>query len=162
MEGFKQANPEVCMTIIRPCFVVGPGFDNPLARHLKKKVVIIGTKTAPFQYIHEDDLVEIVYLLLDKRIPGIFNLAADGTMTFEEMIRCLGNIPMKIPNRLLYFLNAVFWKLRFSFMTEFPSPCLNMIQHRWVASNEKVKEKLNYQFKYTTREAFEEFACSNK
>ena len=160
MDGFKKANPEVCITIIRPCFVVGPGFDNPLARHLKKKVVFIGTKTAPFQYIHEDDLAEIVYLLLVRKIPGTFNLAADGTVTFEEMVRCLGNMPVKIPNRLLYVLNTVFWKLRLSFMTEFPSPCLNMMQYRWVASNEKVKDQLNYRFRYTTREAFEDFVRS--
>ena len=158
IKGFKKDNPDILMTIIRPCFVVGPGFDNPLARHLKKKIVCMGTKTAPLQYIHEDDLVEIVYRLLAERIPGTFNLAADGTMTFEEMIRCLGNIPLKLPNRLLFVMNTIFWKMQFSFMTEFPSPCLNMMQYRWIASNEKIKEKLGYTFKYTTKEAFEDFA----
>lgn len=158
MKGFQEANPDICLTIIRPCFVVGPGFDNPLARHLQKRLVCLGTRTAPFQYIHEDDLVEIVYLLLEKRMGGVFNLAADGTMTFEEMVRMLGNVPLKLPNRLLGFMNAIFWKLRLTFITEFPSPCLNMMQYRWVASNEKVKNQLGYEFKYTTRDAFEDFA----
>lgn len=158
MERFRRANPDVCLTVIRPCFVVGPGFDNPLARHLRKKIVFIGSETAPFQFIHEEDLAEIVYLLLARKVSGIFNLAADGTMTFDEMVRCLGNIPVKIPNRMLYFLNAVFWKMRLSFMTEFPSPCLNMMQYRWIASNDKIKNHLNYRFRYTTRQAFEDFA----
>lgn len=156
--GFCQAHPDILMTVIRPCFVVGPGFDNPLARHLRKKIVVIGKKTSPMQFIHEDDLVEIMYLLLKARKPGVFNLAADGTMTFDEMIRILGNLPLKVPNRLLYHANALFWLLRARMLTEFPSPCLNLMQYRWTAGNDKVKNELNYTFKYTTKQAFEDFA----
>lgn len=160
MDEFRHAHPDILFTIIRPCFVVGPGFNNSLARHLKKKIVFLGTTSAPFQYIHEDDLVEIAYLLMKQKKDGIFNLGADGTITFEEMVRVLGNIPVKIPNRILYFLNSIFWNLRLTFLTEFPSPCLNMLQYRWVASNDKVKSTLGYNFKYTTKEAFEDFARS--
>ncbi len=158
MEKFRASKPEIRLTVIRPCFVVGPGFNNPLARHLRKKVVIIGRNTAPMQFIHEDDLSEIIYLLLKTGRQGVFNLAADGTMTFEEMIRALSNVPLKIPNRLLYHMNALFWMLRASWITEFPSPCLNLMQYRWTAGNDKIKKELNYTFKYTTREAFDDFA----
>jgi len=48
--------------------------------------------------------------------------------------------------------------LRMTFMTEFPSPCLNMIRYPWIASNEKIKKELGYRFRYTTRQAFEDFA----
>jgi UDP-glucose 4-epimerase len=160
MRAYRQAHPDICLTIIRPCFVVGPGFDNPLARHLQKKIVFLGTTSAPFQYIHEDDLVEMAYRLMKEKKDGIYNLGADGTITFEEMVRLLGNIPVKIPNRILYFLNSIFWNLRLTFLTEFPSPCLNMLQYRWVASNEKVKKELDFTLRYTTRQAFEDFAES--
>jgi len=160
MDKFRHAHPDILFTIIRPCFVVGPGFNNSLARHLKKKIVFLGTKTQPFQYIHEDDLMEIIYLLLKERKQGIFNLAADGTITFEEMVKILGNWTVKIPNRLLYVMNSIFWNLRLKMITEFPSPCLNMMQYRWVAGNDKVKSTLGYNFKYTTKEAFEDFARS--
>jgi len=158
MREFEKKNPAILFTTIRPCFVVGPGFTNPLARHLTKKICILPLETAPFQYIHEDDLVEIMYLLLKERKQGIFNLAADGTMTFDDMLRILGGWPLKIPMWLLWPLNNMMWRLRMTFMTEFPSPCLNMIRYPWIASNVKIKKELDYRFKYTTRQAFEDFA----
>jgi UDP-glucose 4-epimerase len=157
-KGFEKANPGICLTVIRPCFVVGPGFTNPLARHLCKKICIIPFKTAPFQFIHEDDLAEIMYLLLKQPRNGVYNLAADGLMTFEEMIHILGGWPLKIPIWLLWPMNNLMWYLRVTFMTEFPSPCLNLMRYPWIASNTKVKKELGYTFKYTTKEAFEDFA----
>lgn len=115
-------------------------------------------ENAPFQYIHEDDLVEIMCLLLKERKTGIFNLAADGTMTFDEMLRILGGWPLKIPVWLLWPMNNLMWRLRMTFMTEFPSPCLNMIRYPWIASNAKIKEETGYRFRYTTRQAFVDFA----
>jgi len=155
---FEEDCPDIVVTTIRPCFVVGPGFTNPLARHLTKKICIMPLETSPFQFIHEDDLVEIMYLLLKKRKAGIYNLAADGTMTFDDMIRILGGLSLKLPVWLLWPINNLMWRLRMTFVTEFPSPCLNMIRYPWIASNKKVKEELGYAFRYTTREAFEDFA----
>jgi UDP-glucose 4-epimerase len=157
-KGFEKANPDICLTVIRPCFVVGPGFTNPLARHLSKKICIIPFKTAPFQFIHEDDLVEIMYLLLKQTRKGVYNIAADGLMTFDEMIDILGGWPLKIPIWLLWPMNNLMWHLRVRFMTEFPSPCLNMLRYPWIVSNDKVKKELGYECKYTTKAAFEDFA----
>lgn len=158
MKGFERDHSGILLTTVRPCFVVGPGFTNPLARHLTKRICILPRQTAPFQYIHEDDLAEIMYLLLKNRKTGAYNLAADGTMTFDEMLGILGGWPLKLPMWLLWPMNDLLWRLRITFMTEFPSPCLNMIRYPWIASNAKVKEELGYRFRYTTREAFEDFA----
>ena len=155
---FEKANPNISLAVIRPCFVVGPGFTNPMAKHLCKKVCILPWKMAPWQFIHEDDLVEIMYLLLKNKKAGVFNLTADGTMTFDEMIELLEGWPLKIPIWLLWPLNNLMWFMRVSFMTEFPSPCLNLMRYPWIASNAKIKKELGYTFKYTTKEAFEDFA----
>ena len=156
--AFQKEHPEIKLTVIRPCFVVGPGFDNPLARHLQKKIVMLPSQMAPFQFIHEDDLVEIIYLLLVRKKTGAFNLAADGTMTFDEMMKIMGNWMLKLPYPLLYVMNNLMWFARVTFMTEFPSSGLKMIVHPWIASNDKLKRDLGYAFKYTTRGAFEDFA----
>ena len=155
---FEKANSDISLINIRPCFVVGPGFTNPLAKHLCKKICILPWRMAPFQFIHEDDLVEIMYLLLKNNKAGVFNLAADGTMTFDEMLDLHGGWSLKIPIWLLWPLNNLMWYLRVSFITEFPSPCLNLMRYPWIASNAKIKKELGYTFKYTTKEAFEDFA----
>jgi len=155
---FVTANPEIAVTIIRPAFVVGPSFDDPLARHLRKKVVLLPSNTQPFQFVHEDDLVEIIYLLLKKGAAGAFNVGADGTVTSDETVGLLGNIQVRIPFHLMYLLTGLAWNLQLSFITEFPAPALNMARYSWVVSNEKLKEELNYQYKYTSLEAYRDFA----
>jgi len=85
-------------------------------------------------------------------------LAADGTMTFDEMLRILGNRPLKLPASVLYPFNSIMWFLRIKFLTGNPTPAINMTRYPWIASNEKLKKELNYKFKYTTKEAFEDFA----
>lgn len=158
LKGFAREHPDVVLTVVRPCFVVGPGFTNPLARHLTRKVCMLPRKTAEFQFIHEDDLVEIMAILIREKKPGVYNLAADGVMEFGEMLEMLGSIPLRLPMWLLGPLNDLAWKLRLRFLTEFPTPALNLVRYRWIVSNEKVKRELGYTFTYTTRTAFADFA----
>lgn len=162
MQEFTSQHSEITLTILRPCFVVGPGFKNPLAEHLKKKFVMLPSNTLPWQFVHEDDLVNIMALVLEKRIGGIYNVTGDGTMTFTEMVKRMDNICIPLPWWLLYPLNNLFWFLRFSFITKFPSPSMRMMVNPWIAKNEKLIRETGYKFSYDTRGAFEEFTRSAK
>ena len=161
-EEFMINNPDICFTIVRPCFVVGPGFNNPLARHLCKKIVMLPMDTKDFQFVHEDDLVEVMHLILKRKFSGTYNIAADGTITFDEMIKMLGGIQLKIPPFLIYPLNDLAWFLRLKFITEIPSPALNFMRFPWIAGNGIIKKELRYNFKYNTKEAFMDFVRYTK
>ena len=150
--------PDTAITIVRPCFVVGPGFNNPLARYLQKRVVFLPRKTKPIQYVHEDDLIRIICLLMEKKEAGIYNVAADGLMTFEEMVSILGNRTIYLPFFVMYYLNQIAWSLRITFLSEFPSPNMNMLRYPWWAENKKLKTALGFNYQYTTQEAFRDFA----
>lgn len=160
MQAFVQDHGQMAVTILRPCFVVGPGFDNPLSRYLRKPVVFLPRRTAEFQFVHEDDLLAVILMCLAKRLPGIYNVAGAGVMTFPEMVRQLGNIPVFLPVWLLYPSNAILWALRARFMVEFPSSGLNMIRFPWIASSQKWVDATGFKFKYDTRSAFTDFARS--
>jgi UDP-glucose 4-epimerase len=138
MQGFISEHPDIAVTIVRPCFVVGPGFKNPMAEHFQKKFVLLPTNTLPWQFVHEDDLIDVMALLLEKRIAGAFNVTADGTMTFGEILSTLGNIKLALPWSIIYPLNNLSWYLRLSFITKFPSPPLRMMVNPWIASNQKL------------------------
>jgi len=161
-QSFIKTHPGITVTILRPCFVVGSGFTNPLARHLMKKVVMLPANGQPFQFVHEDDVIEIMAMALRKRLGGIYNVAGEGTMTFAEMIRMLGNIRLPIPWAVIYPLNQLAWTLRLHFITEFPSPAMRLMVHPWIASSEKLIRETGYRFKYNTRQAFEDFVHSVK
>jgi UDP-glucose 4-epimerase len=47
MRGFISSHPDITVTIVRPCFVVGPGFKNPMAEHLKKNSLCFLQKRFP-------------------------------------------------------------------------------------------------------------------
>jgi len=155
--NFTAEHPEITVSIVRPCFVVGPGFNNPLALHLQKKLVLLPSNARPWQFVHEDDLIGVMVLLLERRIGGIYNVTGEGTMTFSEMVKALGNIRIPLPWDVMYPANNLAWFLRLRFITEFPSPAMNMIVHPWIASSKKLIRETGYRFKYDTRRAFSDF-----
>lgn len=160
IKKFVERRPEITFTNLRPCIVVGPGFKNPMAEHLKKKFVMLPANTLPLQFVHEDDLIEIMALVLKKKIGGTFNVAANSTMTLPEMVRALGNIHIPLPKWFLYPLNDLFWFLRCTFITKSPSSNFCMMVNPWIASNKKLIQETGYAYQYNTREAFWSFAQS--
>jgi UDP-glucose 4-epimerase len=78
-------------------------------------------------------------------------------MTFSEMVKALGNIPIPLPWTVMYPANNLAWFLRLKFITEFPSPAMNMIVNPWIASSKKLIRETGYRFKYDTRRAFNDF-----
>jgi hypothetical protein len=54
--------------------------------------------------------------------------------------------------------NGLAWHLRLKFLTEFPNSGLNLMKYPWIATSEKLIKETDFQFKYTTKSAFEDFA----
>jgi len=156
-QKFAAGNPEIAVSIVRPSFVVGPHWSDPLARHLRKRIVLVPSPIQPIQFVHENDLVDVIWLLLERGVTGVFNVGADGTIAAEEMIRLLGNTRVPLPFWLLYAFTELAWNLRLSFLTEFPAPALDMARYSWVVSSEKLKRDLNFRYRYSTAEAFQDF-----
>ena len=158
-----RENPDMTVTVLRPSFVAGPGFlANPLARHLAKPIVLLLKETAPLQFVHEDDLVRIVLMCLEKSIGGVFNVAGEGALSFPEMVQMQGNRLLTIPLSLFYPLNNLAWFLRLSFLTEFPSPCIDLVRHSWVISPRRLVEATGFKYAYDSRGAFADFVRSVK
>ena len=163
IQPFIRKNPDITFTVLRPCFVTGPNFiSNPLARYLTKRIVMLPSKTAPFQYMHEDDLARIVEMCLEKSINGVYNVGGEGTITFREMVEMLGNKILTIPPGLMYVLNNISWFLRLSFLTEASSSSLNLVYHSWIVSPKRLIDETGFEYYHDTRSAFEDFVRSIK
>ena len=155
---FVKENPGISVTVLRPCYVAGPGLDNPLSTHLKKSFVPLIKDTAPLQYVHEDDLIRIMVLCLEQKLAGIFNVSGDGTITFPAMVKLLGNTPVLLPEFLVRLFNGLAWHLRLTWVTQFPNPALNLMRHPWIATSKKLVKTTGYKFEYDTQGAFSAFA----
>ena len=155
---FSEAHPRMGVTVLRPCFVVGPNMNNPLSDHLKKPLVVLPKETMPLQFVHETDLTRAILHCLTERISGIFNIAGSGTLNVAEMVAMMGNRPVWVPSRLLYPLNQIAWTLRLHGLTRFPSPALGLFRYSWVADPQKFIRQSGFGYRYDTRQAFADFA----
>ncbi|MCB2145948.1 MAG: SDR family oxidoreductase [Deltaproteobacteria bacterium] len=155
---FAEKHPKMAVSVLRPCFVVGPTMDNPLSHHLKKRLVVLPKETSPLQFVHEKDLMRAILHCLKNDVSGTFNIAGAGTITVAEMVRLMGNRPVWVPSRLLYPLNRIAWALRLHFITRFPSAALGLFRYSWVASPKRFIEKTGFSYAFDSRTAFEDFA----
>src|SRR2546421_409710 len=80
------ARPAVVTTVLRPAFVLGARADHAVARLIRARVPLaVGGSTAPVQFVHEDDATEAIALAVERDLPGVYNVAADGWLSREEL-----------------------------------------------------------------------------
>jgi UDP-glucose 4-epimerase len=146
-------NPERVMTIVRPCIVLGPNVNNYIVRLWTDQPfqMDVGGGETPMQFVHEDDLVEGLMLLMDGRHGGAFNVGGDGTMTINECGDTIGMKRRKMPLGVAWKLAGAMWKLH---QSETPPGNLHFALHPWVVSNDKLKS-VGWKPRYSTRETFE-------
>jgi UDP-glucose 4-epimerase len=147
-------HPERVMTIVRPCIVFGPNVDNYLVRLWTSQPFQpdFGLPDPGIQFVHEDDVVEAVAVLLAERAGGAFNVAGEGVMPVAECASMIGVPRRRMPLRLGRRIASVMWKLRRS---ESPPGSIEFALHPWIVSNEKLKRETSWRPRYSSRETFE-------
>ena len=146
-------HPERVMTIVRPCQVFGPNVDNYLVRLWLKQPFLadLGGLDIPLQYVHEDDVVEALVLLLDGRHAGAYNVAGDGEMRASECAEVIGMKRRRVPEKLWRRFAGLMWRLR---VAEAPPGAIDFAIYPWVVSNQKLKDA-GWRPRWTSRETFE-------
>ncbi len=103
--------------VFRPCIVAGPNatelIENIPYVQLGEKLPdavrnLVGTipllrpvipdPGVPFQLVHEDDVASaLVTAIRGGRVPGVYNLAADGEVTLSDLAHALGWYTIAVP-----------------------------------------------------------------
>jgi UDP-glucose 4-epimerase len=155
-QDFAKKNPNICVTIGRTVPVTGPCGDACGLKVLFLPIMVKSIGKNPlWQFIHEDDLVELIFLLLKNRKSGIYNFTGDGGMTYVQMIKELGKPSIPLPSWLLYWGIKITWRLRLQAKAQ--AGALYMLQYPITLSNEKIKRELGYTPRYTGQQAFDIF-----
>ena len=154
-DGFEKDNPQISLTRLRACIVLGKNVDNfiktlILMRGLKH--AIIGNSYPQMQFLHEDDIVSLLKLAVLRRPRGAYNVAPDDTVALNEIPQIMENPVVEYPYWLLRPLTGLLWSLR---QVPIPASYLSFIRYRWTASNDKIKRELCWSPKYSSREALE-------
>jgi len=154
---FATSHRDVCLTILRSCPVIGPNAANSVVSLMFKPPIMIGVNgyDPPMQFVHEDDLVELMTTFLSQKKAGIFNVAGGGELRYSEVAQLTGKRMLKLPERLLHLVMGLSWTLHLQ--SESPTSGLEFIKYPPIVSTEKLKKEIGFQFRYSSREALLSF-----
>ena len=91
--------PDLNITILRPCNIVGPGVNNTISRLLSsnRPPCLLGFSPV-MQFIHIEDMADAIELAHKKHKRGVYNVAPKDWVAFQEALSLAGCSPMPIPS----------------------------------------------------------------
>ena len=151
---FSEKNPQVTVSVLRFCNVLGPDIMTSHARLLSLPVVpmILGFDPR-YQFIHADDVVSALEFAIDHDLPGIYNAAPDGVLALSEVISLLGKraLPVLPPWGTGLTRSAI---KRIGF--DIPPEMLLQLRYGRGLDNRKLRAA-GFEFRYSTRETVMKF-----
>jgi UDP-glucose 4-epimerase len=155
--------PGMTVKLLRPVVVLGPNVSNFISRYLTRPVVVAAIGHSPRgQFVHEQDVARAVVTLLRAGGPGPYNVAGDGFLDIDAMARKLGRRVVRLPLVVMRGMIAGGWKLGLKALTEAPPGMLNFVVYPWLVDNSRLKREAGFEYRYTTEQAFDDFAASLK
>jgi UDP-glucose 4-epimerase len=105
--------PELNITILRPCNVLGPGVRNSMSLLLARPLAPVLMGFSPLmQFIHVDDMADAHVTALEQNRPGIYNVAPEDWVAYQEAVTQCGcrrlpvlSIPPAVPKLVSSLLN---------------------------------------------------------
>jgi nucleoside-diphosphate-sugar epimerase len=130
--------PEAVTTVLRPAFVLGAQADHAIARLIRARVPLtVGGSVAPVQFVHEDDATEAIALAVERDLPGVYNVAADGWLSRDELRALLGRKlqPSVGPEIMERALKRLFR----AGLVDVPPSEVPYLVHPWVVAVDRLK-----------------------
>jgi UDP-glucose 4-epimerase len=157
VRGFGRRRPDVRIAVPRFADVVGPTVVTPLTRYfaLTPAVPMVLGRDARMQFVHEDDAIGLLEHLALGDFAGTVNAAGDGTITLAQAIHRAGRVPLPVPSIGLDPLSKVMRTLRIG---GFSAGQVKVLASGRVMDTSRLRERVGFVPRYTTVEAFDDFA----
>lgn len=148
------------VTILRSCPVMGPNAIGTATTIMFQPWLMVGVTgyDPPMQFVHEDDLVDLLALLIDSPRAGIFNVAGNEALRYSDVAGILGKKMLKLPGKFLELVLSFSWATHLQSAS--PVSGLEFIKYPPVVSTKKLEEELGFKFRYSSRQALASFAAA--
>ncbi|ONF45462.1 NAD-dependent epimerase [Marinobacter lutaoensis] len=91
--------PDLNITILRPCNIVGPGVRNSIGTLLaSERAPVLAGFSPMMQFIHIDDMADAIVLAYKKPVRGVFNVAPDDWVAYQQALKLCGCTRIPIPS----------------------------------------------------------------
>jgi len=154
-----RRTPELEVTVLRSCWVLGPRFDDRVSRYLSLPVVpkLLGFDPM-LQFVHEDDYLDAFERAALESHPGVFNVVGRGTLPLGTLLRLGGRRKIAVPSRLLYRM-AYYPPSRRT--GDPPAAFYDYLRYLWVADGARGWDTFGEPV-YSTRETWVEFMSARR
>ena len=147
---YADTSPSVDVTILRFANVLGPDVrTSHIGLFSLPAVPMILGFDPRYQFVHEDDVVHSLEHVVQRSLPGVYNVAADGVLALSEVAGLLGKpyAPV-LPPWGTGLAAAVARRLGISI----PPEMLNQLRFGRGVDNRRLKAA-GFEYGYTSREA---------
>jgi UDP-glucose 4-epimerase len=152
---FAEDNPHVVVSKLRFANVLGNDIQTVFSRLLRLPVVpeVLGFDPR-LQFVHEDDVIEAVVHATLHDVPGVYNVAGDGILTWSEVCHVCGKRRLPMPPVLTGLAAEPLRALR---IVDLPPEVLSLLRYGRAADNGRYKQA-GFRYGYTTAGTVREFA----
>ena len=159
VRGFGRRRPDVRIAVPRFADIVGPTVVTPLTRYfgIAPFVPVVLGRDARLQLVHESDAVGVMEHLAVGDFAGTVNVAGDGALMLAQAIHRAGRLPLSVPAFSLGGLSRAMRTLRLGGFS--PSQVVLLSTGR-VLDTSRLRERAGYMPRFTTVEAFDDFAAT--
>lgn len=155
---FGRRRPDVTLTVLRMANVVGPRAQTNMTQLFSLPLVPTAAGFDPrLQLLHEDDALEALSRAVTEDHPGVFNVAGEGVIYLSQAIRMARRLPLPIVGWLGEIVGDALRRLK---LVDFPTDQIALLVHGRVVDTTRLKTVFGFEPKYSTSEAFSEFAAS--
>src|SRR5215217_1813059 len=90
VRGFARRRPDVRVTLLRAANVIGPHVVSPLTSYFRLPLIptVLGHDPR-LQFLHEQDLIDVLRHAAVTDVAGTFNVAGDGVLMLSQAVRRL-------------------------------------------------------------------------
>ena len=159
LADWRRRHPEVEVTVLRTCWVMGPTYEDAVTRYLARGIVPVVLGYDPLlQFVHEEDCLRAFEIALLEGRPGVYNLVGRGVLPLTTLLRTAGKRPLPIPATLLYRIRAYPSEVQTG---DPPAGFYDYLRYLWVADGERGFAAFG-EPEYTTLEAWMSFVSSRR
>ena len=159
IQEFAGQHPDMKVTILRSCIVLGPTADNYITRaFFRPRLLGVQNYDPPLQFLYEDDLARVLTIIVQRGVSGVFNVAGEGVVDYRDMAEITKSKLIELPALLGYPLVQLTWHMRLQ--RDSTAAGLDLVRFPVVLSTGKLRHTTGYRFWHTSKEALESFSNS--
>lgn len=136
LAGWRDTHPGVTVTSLRLAMVVGAGVDDMVTHALLgPRLPSVRGHRPPFQFVHVDDAAAAFAHAVEHDLPGAYNVAAEGWLSFDEIAAILGRRALDVPEEVAF---TAVERLAALGLSELPVGAVHYLMHPWVVSVDRL------------------------